>query len=405
MTDYKPLAFVSGGGLPVHNLHRARPVSLSPSTYPGARLPLRRPRSRPPLPPHRTSPTAVFLPPNSIPHIPDDDDRAHDDAGMSDTDLDSELSPPDTPPPPKPTHQLNTIDQLLEETVPEYETWVERNARRSLTTFRGGSEWTLGAEELNESLRPSFLQRHRHVLAPDEAFGALFMWNVVVSNARELELLAWRAVAEEKRLMPPDMDDIVRAEDMAPEAAVSRVFFWTQDWGEVKRCVFRKQEVMAELEETFAYTPRRGIEKWLEMLERYGMPCILCASGQPKERVGGIVGKLGLGKYFSSKDMVSSEDEFDSLEQMLLVGALKSSRPPGKCVVFTDKPKGITAGHEVSAKVVGLIGAHPAYEMKTADQLVTGYDELVVYNIRRLFSEEGMEMMDAQTQLEFDRME
>ncbi|CDF41145.1 unnamed protein product [Chondrus crispus] len=190
---------------------------------------------------------------------------------------------------------------------------------------------------------------------------------------------------------------------MAPEAAVSRVFFWTQDWGEVKRCVFRKQEVMAELEGTFEYSATRGIEKWLEMLERYGMPCILCASGQTKERVRGIVGKLGLGKYFSSKDMVSSEDEFDSLEQMLLVGSLKSSRPPGKCVVFTDKPNGITAGHEVSAKVVGLIGAHPAYEMKTADQLVAGYDELVVYNMRRLFSEEGMEMMDAQTQLEFDR--
>lgn len=371
-------------------------------------MPLRRPRTplrtAATIVSRKTVPSAVFLPPGGLPPIPDDEDDIDSDL---DTELDSKLGSDDSlsrPPSPKPAQQLQSIDRLLEETAPEYETWVDRNSRRSLTTFRGGSQWTLGADELNESLRPSFLQRHRHVLAPDEAFGAIFTWDVVIANARELELLAWEAVAEEKKLPLPDMDDIVRAEEMAPEAAVSRVFYWTQDWGEVKRCVFRKHEKFQELEPKFRYQTTQGIETWLDMLERYGVPCILCAAGQTKERVKAIVATLGLSKYFTKNDIVSTDDEFESLEQMLLVAALKSERPPGKCVVFTDKPNGITAGHEVSAKVVAIIGAHPAYEMKTADQLVSDFDGLVIYNIRRLFAEDGMEFMDPQTELEHERL-
>lgn len=413
MADHRAVAFVPEFALPTRQPpRRHRSVSLSPSSYPGARVPLRRPRT--PLRttattiPRRTVPSAVFLPPGGLPAIPDDEESLDSD---SDTNLDSQLDsddslsrPPSPNPSPKPAQELHSIDRLLEETSPDYETWVDRNARRTLTTFRGGSQWTLGADELNESLRPSFLQRHRHVLAPDEAFGAIFTWDVIVANARQLELQAWEAVAAEKKLPVPDMDDIVRAEGMAPEAAVSRVFYWTDDWGEVKRCVFLKHEKFHELERNFRYKTTQGIETWLDMLERYGIPCILCAAAQTKERVRTIVSTLGLSKYFTNNDIVSTEDEFESLEQMLLVAALKCERPPGKCVVFTDKPNGITAGHEVTAKVIAVIGAHPAYEMKTADQLVSDFDDLVLYNIRRLFSEDGMEFMDPQTELEHERM-
>lgn len=352
----------------------------------------------------------MFLPPGGFPPIPDDDDELQGGSSDSDTDAtDSGLDDDDMSldeirkrSAPRPAQQLHSIDRLLEEAAPDYETWVDRNSRRSLTTFRGRSQWTLGAEELNESLRPDFLQRHRHVLAPDEAFGALFMWDVVVGNSRELDRLSWQAVAEQQKLPVPEFEDIVRAEEMAPEAAVSRVFYWTQDWGEAKRCVFRKHELYEEIQKDFRYEPSPGIERWLIMLARYGVRCILCAT-RPKKRVEAIVSNLGLSKYFTKNDIISSEDEYDTLEQMILVGALKAERPPGKCVVFTDKPSGITAGHEVSAKVVSLIGAHPAYEMKTADQLVSSFDELVVYNIRRLFSEDGMELMDPQTELEHER--
>lgn len=372
-----------------------------------SRIPQKSPNRRPrPHTHQKTVPNAVFLPPGGPPPIPADDDDLDLDNSDTDSDrtrpsLDEDL--PSKSPSPRPAQEFHSIDKLLEETAPDYETWVDRNARRSLATFRGGSQWTLGADELNESLGPSSLQRHRHVLAPDEAFGAVFMWDVVVRNSRELEHLSWKAVAKEKKLPMPDFDDIVRAEEMAPEAAVSRVFYWTQDWGEVKRCVFRKHELFEEMQQEFRYLSTPGLERWLTMLSRYGVRCILCSS-KPKERVETIISGLGLSEYFTKNDIVCSEDEFDSLEQMILVASLKAERPPGKCVLFTDKPSGITAGHEVSSKVVALIGAHPAYEVKTADQIVSDFDEMVVYNIRRLFSEDGMEFMDPLTELEHDRM-
>lgn len=425
MRNISSLTFIPPFALP-SPLPRSRPpLYLYPSSYSGAPLPLRRPRA--PLPtsvfsnpqPLATIPSAVFLPPNGIPPIPpdedpldnNDNDDENDDDGNDDrdTNLDSNHSNDDTPPPyPTPTsrpatQQFDSIDRLIEETSPKYETWADRYARRSLSTYRGRSQRILGADELNESLRPSFLQRHRHILAPDEAFGAVFSWDAVVGNSRELERMCWEAVAMERKWIPPDMEDIVRAEEMAPEAAVSRVFYWTQDWGEVKRCVFRKQEMFLEMEPRFEYVAKEGVEAWLRNMKRYGVKCILCAAARTKTRAEEIMRKLGLEKYITRNDIVSTEDEFESLEQMLLMAALRAQRPPDKCVIFTDKPSGITAGHEVSAKVVALMGAHPAYEMKTADQIVSSFDELVVYNIRRLFSEEGMEFMDPQTELERER--
>lgn len=330
------------------------------------------------------TPAAVFLPPEGPPPPPDDTEDPPER-------LEQELP-----------NRLSGIDRLLAETIPEYTTWKDANARRSLATFRSSRAY-LGADELNESMRPSHLQRHRHVLAPDEAFGAIFCWDVVVANSRELERLSWAAVAEEAGLPVPDLDDIVRAEDMAPEAAVSRVFYWSQDWGEVKQHVFRKNELYEKLREQFQYEKTSGLEQWLLLLERYGVKCVLCAA-RPRASIEVIVKALGLDRFFSKNEIISSDDEFESLEQMFLIAAVKSERPPGKCVVFTDKPSGITAGHEISSKVVAFIGAHPAYEVKTADQTVRDFGGLVVYNIRRLFSEEGSERMDPMTEIETEIM-
>lgn len=300
----------------------------------------------------------------------------------------------------QPKRQLDSIERLLKGTSPEYATWRSREAKRSLGTFSRDGDGLLGAEELNEALGKDHLQRHRYVVAPDEKFAALFMWDTVIGNARELEVAAWGKVAKEWGWREPDMEDILRAEEMGRENAVARAFYWTRDWGETKRCVWRMGEIRTEMEQIWEFSPRQGVNIWLETLKTYGVRCVLCAAKQTRNRAEEVVKGVGLDGYFSAQEIVSSEDEFDTPEQMLLVGALKAERPPAKCVVFTDRPSGITAGHEISAKVIGVLGAHAAYEMKTADTIVSSFDELVLYNIRRLFSEEGQELMDPQTQLE-----
>lgn len=272
-----------------------------------------------------------------------------------------------------------------------------------------------GADELNYTLRPDHLLRHRHVLAPDEAFGAIFTWDSVVTNARQLEHASWTQVANELDFPPPDMEDIVRAEDMPAELALTRVFYWTRDWGVIKRTLWRKQQVFTELEADFAWQLSDGIRPFLVALRTHGVKCILCAK-RPRCAVERILDMLDLSGFFPGSELVTPDqtvdlrdggdgDGFESVDEMLLQACVKAGRAPQKCVLFTNSPVEVTAAHEMSAKAVGVMGgARAAYDLKTADHIIPDYDDFVVYNVRRLFSEDdggGMEP-DLQTELELE---
>lgn len=369
------------------------------------RLTSRRPRGNPIASPF-VSPRAVFLPPDVTPPSPAEDHPRSDDEFSDDSfykpelpDVDRSSDASTTPATPRQPSPSN-LDSLLENTEPRYTTWRDQRSTTSLSTFSFDHP-LLGADELNQSLKPSHLQRHRHVLSPDEAFAAIFTWDSVVSNARELERLAWCVVATENGLPEPDLFDIVRAEQMTPEAAVQRAFYWKAELADIKRYIFRKAQVFDDLHVAFEHTPHRGIIEWLINLRRYGINCILCAP-IPRKNLLEAVERLGLDPYFSANDIVSSEDEFHSAEQMFLVAAVKAQRPPSKCVVFTDRTNTITAAHEVSAKAIALVGVHPAFEIRSADQTIPHYEDLVVYNIRRLFSQDDPEFRELRPQLEVE---
>lgn len=337
--------------------------------------------------------SAVFLPPSESPYP-----RAEEGETLSKR-ISEKRDSDDDPIIPPERNSGSNLDDILKDTSPEYDTWVSRNQRRSLATVRGRSELSLGADELNESLQPGYLDKLRFVLKPDEAFGVIFTWDTVLSNSRELELKAWNVVAEEEGLIPVDMDDILRGEAMAPEAAVQRIFHWTSDWREIKRLVLRKCEVYEQLFLEWQFTKWPGIDAWLEALNQYGITSVICAE-RPRSRMENTIEQVGLTHCFPSNRLVAVEDEFESAEQMLLMSALKVQRPPSKCVFFTDKPAGITAAREVSSKVVAMIGAHPAYDIKTADMTVANYSDLVLYHVRSLFSQDGTQRMDPETELE-----
>ncbi|KAA8498512.1 5-amino-6-(5-phospho-D-ribitylamino)uracil phosphatase, chloroplastic [Porphyridium purpureum] len=292
---------------------------------------------------------------------------------------------------------------LFSDSKPTYDdSYRDREKKRSLSAFRGGRGGFIDVEEMNRTLTPDFLERHRFVLAPDEAFGAIFMWEAIVEGWRELEMGAWNAVATEESLYPVDMEDVIRAEDMIPEQAVQRVFHWTTDWGQIKKLIFRQREVLNEQLDSFeGFRVRDGVVPWLEALAKHGTRVCLCAP-LPRQRVELILKKLDLRQCFPY--MITADQEFESLEQMCLLAALTFERPPQKCAVFTDRPKGIIAAHEISMKAVAMVQAYKAFELRSADVTVSSFDQLVVLNVRRLFSEAGYERMDPQTQTEVQQL-
>eukprot|EP00171_Calliarthron_tuberculosum_P009970 IDg9970t1 len=291
------MPFVPPAGV-VATRHRLGAGLHSPTRLPTrARRPRRCSCARIPL-------RAVFLP-SDIPPIREEEEPAKKDGVSNDGETAGKNGSINVPEEPgraaaaPPTHKpganggvtyvarKDNIDRLLEDApAEEYaNTWQARRGRHSLAAVRGRSELSIGADELNEQLAPSHLERHRHILKPDEAFGAIFAWDCVIANARELELRAWATVAAERGLPPPDLDDIIRSEDMAPEAAVQRVFLWTRDWADIKRIVFRKGEVLTALHaDGYEPTLAPGVAAWLMLLARYGVKCVLCAASLPRAR-------------------------------------------------------------------------------------------------------------------------
>jgi beta-phosphoglucomutase-like phosphatase (HAD superfamily) len=107
---------------------------------------------------------------------------------------------------------------------------------------------------------------------------------------------------------------------------------------------------------------------------------------------------MNLLKYF--KAFVTEEDGMESIAHRFLSAAVKLDRPPAKCVVFEDDPRGIAAAHNCTMKAVALIGSHPAYELTQSDLAVSSFADLSVMNLRRLFANKGAEFMDLQKQPE-----
>ena len=73
------------------------------------------------------------------------------------------------------------------------------------------------------------------------------------------------------------MEDIILAEKMAPEAAISRIFFWDCEWKDVKRLVFRKGEATRAKLEGYEWKMRDGLMSFLNFVSQYGVKCVLCA--------------------------------------------------------------------------------------------------------------------------------
>ena len=69
--------------------------------------------------------------------------------------------------------------------------------------------------------------------------------------------------------------------------------------------------------------------------------------------------KAGLVDFFSG--VVTAEDGCETAEQTYLVSCLKIKRPPSRCVVFEDDPKGVVAAHDAMTKAVAVIGKQPGH--------------------------------------------
>ena len=124
--------------------------------------------------------------------------------------------------------------------------------------------------------------------------------------------------------------------------------------------------------------------QWLETLHEYQVPCCICAgTSLSKPAIEVVLSKAGLSDYFDA--MVTQEDGCETAEQSYLVACIKTRRPPERCVVFDDDPRGVIAAHDAMIKAVAVTGMHSSGELRHADLRISGLDDLSLMSLRDLF--------------------
>lgn len=105
-----------------------------------------------------------------------------------------------------------------------------------------------------------------------------------------------------------------------------------------------------------------------------------------------LLDRLGLRRFFAA--VVTADDDMETISERFLSAAIKLGRPPNQCVVFSGCPAAVTAAHNCTMRAVAVQGAHRAYQLQNADLTVASLAELTVYNLRRLFANNGLHHMD-----------
>ena len=267
--------------------------------------------------------------------------------------------------------------------------------------FRPTGPLHVDVDFLNDRMQERGLRRIRYAMKPDEAFGLIFSWDNVLLNTHALRMVAWsRLAAEEGKKLPSSAEKQKQLLCMNVERGLEGVLDWGEGLslreGEVARLTKRLATLYCE-ELAAVQVPMEGLRSWLDALLTAGVPCAI-ASSMDRLSLLGALQRMGLLKYFRA--VVSEEDGMDSIAHRFLSAAVKLDRPPAKCVVFEDDPRGVVAAHNCTMKAVAIIGSHPAYELTQADLAVSSFADLSVMNLRRLFANKGAEFMDLQKQSE-----
>ena len=243
----------------------------------------------------------------------------------------------------------------------------------------------LRSSDLNELLQPDHLERLRYANNPLMAYGALFKWEVLMREVSALYVRPWALVAAAHDLPEPDADDVLRVIGMRPERAIQQVFGWTDDWGFTQQLAFEHFEQRASVLESFEFECSDGAREWLELLQQYSVPCCCCCSTLDEATARASLSRAGIEQYFEA--VVTAEDGCETPEQTYLLSSLKVRRPPERCVVFEDDPRGIAAAHDSTTKAVAVVGSSRStgFELRHADMRVGGLDDLSLMSLRELF--------------------
>jgi beta-phosphoglucomutase-like phosphatase (HAD superfamily) len=218
---------------------------------------------------------------------------------------------------------------------------------------------------------------------------------------------AWSATASRYGFVWPVPGQVVYAMSVGPEEAISSGFGWADTQQRLNEILEAYKEELAKQRPKFGFgetkAPETGDEKsseqaippvqvnagaakWIRSLLDVEMECA-ATSYLDRMQVNVLLDYAGLSDLIGSDKRVSSSDGYNRDSQQMLGAALRVERRPDHCVVFDASPYASIAAHDVEMRNVAMIDPYPRYELLSADQTSSGFEELTAMNIRRLFGE------------------
>jgi len=260
-----------------------------------------------------------------------------------------------------------------------------RYLRRRVEEMKS-SPYPLSPSTLEDLFRPTGAERLRLCNSPLEQYGFIFNLDVMCPTS-SADQEAWKKIAEigdyeideeeafrgSRSSNPIDvMVGKVLGEREPVEARKLGMGFF-----EERNRVVSSEEYLENLE------VEDGCLKWMAGLRDAG--CMMaCYSRLPRYIVDEIMGKMGI----ETEAVVTPEDGWDTLDQVVLGGSMELMKQPSKCLVFDESPSAAIRTHEAGMKFVGLLGTYPRYELGVADKTIGDFDELKMRDIRGVFGEE-----------------
>ncbi|MEY2930726.1 MAG: hypothetical protein RL033_1475 [Pseudomonadota bacterium] len=210
-------------------------------------------------------------------------------------------------------------------------------------------------------------------------FGALFDWDGVIVDSKQLHEAAWDEVARELGY-PHGPDDFARTFGTQNWRAISEILRWTSDAAEIERISLRKEALYRQRLPGADKILLPGVREFLTALTDRGVPCAVVSSS-PRLNIDVVIDGVELRSFFRS--VISSEDAARGKPDpdCFLLGAERLGLAPERCVVFEDAPVGIESGQRAGMRVVALTTTHPASELRAAQHIVTGWSPELVEEV------------------------
>ncbi|TAN38401.1 MAG: HAD family phosphatase [Verrucomicrobia bacterium] len=204
--------------------------------------------------------------------------------------------------------------------------------------------------------------------------GAIFDWDGVVVNSGRLHVASWTQLATEENFPPPNVPGLGGL-GLKNEKVITELLRWTQDAGEIRRLMHRKETIFRERVASGGIEAIPGVIDFLRQLQAAGIPAAI-GSSAPRANVKACIAALKLHGLFAGAITAEDVSHGKPDPEVFLKCAALLGRAPAECVVFEDAPAGVAAALAGGIRVIGVLTMRTREDLAGAERYIRSFAEL-----------------------------